>query len=158
MTLVVVDAGPLIALVQVGRLHLLRDLYGQVYATPIVAREAGPTVGAMPPWITIARPRPALARRYPPGRLDAGEYEALLLAIDLAADTVIVDDRDARLWAEAKGLRVLGTLGLLVRAKAEAMEPAIRPLVDELRRRDFFMTPDLYLQILDLAGEVDPPR
>lgn len=130
---VVSDAGPLISLVQIDHLHLLRDLYGQIVVPPTVAREAGPAVGELPPWFKIQRPPSSMASLYPARRLDAGEYEALLLSLSIGAEPIVIDDRDARSWGLRHGLTVIGTLGLLVRAKAAGIVPVVRPLVDRLR-------------------------
>lgn len=53
--------------------------------------------------------------------LDQGEQEAIALAEDLAADLLLVDEWDARLEAERRHLRVVGTLRVLADAPAAAL-------------------------------------
>ena len=95
---------------------------------------------------------PASSRRR---RLGDGEWEALALAIELKADWIILDDLPARRSAEAAGLNVLGTLGTLVTAKRAGLLEAIRPELDALVRTSFFLSPQLYDELLQAAGETD---
>jgi len=54
------------------------------------------------------------------------EWEAIALAIDVGADAILIDDRPARRLAEAAGLNVIGTLGLLLEAKRAGHLKSIR--------------------------------
>jgi predicted nucleic acid-binding protein len=88
-------------------------------------------------------------------RLGAGEWEALALAIELKADWIILDDLPARRSAQAAGLNVIGTLGTLVTAKRTGLLKLIRPELDALLRTSFFLSPRLYDEVLQAAGEID---
>ena len=87
MTLVVSDTSPVRALGHVGHLDLLKVLYGEVWVPPAVARELasprgrGPAVDAVAAGLTIRAPsdvaRVATLKR----DLDAGESEAIALAL-----------------------------------------------------------------------------
>jgi predicted nucleic acid-binding protein len=46
--------------------------------------------------------------------LDRGESEAIALACELKADLVLLDEKDARLRGKRVGLRILGTIGILI--------------------------------------------
>jgi predicted nucleic acid-binding protein len=87
--------------------------------------------------------------------LGAGEWEALALAIELKADWIILDDLPARRSAQAAGLNVIGTLGTLVTAKRTGLLKLIRPELDALLRTSFFLSPRLYDEVLQAAGEID---
>src|SRR5699024_11872578 len=52
-------------------------------------------------------------------RLDLGESEAITLADTMNADLIIIDERKSRSIAKDVGLRVTGTLGILVEAKRQ---------------------------------------
>ena len=88
-------------------------------------------------------------------RLGDGEREALALAIELRADWIILDDLPARRSAQAASLNVIGTLGMLVAAKRAGLLQSIRPDLDALVRTSFFLSPQLYEQLLQAAGEID---
>jgi uncharacterized protein len=151
-TVVVCNSSPLIALEQVGRLDLLQQLFGSVLVPPAVVRETSNLL-ALPSWITeqsLAQPiGPQLLRT----SLGSGESEAISLAVEASADRIILDDRPARRQAQALGLPVIGTLGLLLAAKRRGYLPAIKPSVDILVQRGFRIAADLYAQILATAGE-----
>ena len=66
--------------------------------------------------------------------LGAGESEAISLAQEIHANWLLLDERAGRRLAQALGLRVAGTLGLLNRAKEKGLLAAVRPHVETLVR------------------------
>ncbi len=85
--------------------------------------------------------------------LGDGEREAIALAIELEATQIILDDLPARRVAEASGLNVIGTLGLLLGAKRQGLIDRVRPELDGLLKTSFFLSPELYTELLRSAGE-----
>jgi predicted nucleic acid-binding protein len=86
--------------------------------------------------------------------LGAGESEAIILALELRAQLVILDDRPARRLAQALQVPVVGTVGILVAAKRRGLLPAVRPSLDALLQHDFRISQRLYEQVLADAGEL----
>jgi predicted nucleic acid-binding protein len=120
MTLVVADSGPLRYLVVIAAIHILPRLYDQVALPPAVVAElrhpSAPIdvqswARTLPPWITVRSP----ATNYLPEVLDAGESEAIALAMELSADLILLDEREGRREARALGLQLSGTIGVLER-------------------------------------------
>ena len=66
---------------------------------------------------------------------------------------MILDDLPARRIAAALELPVIGTLGVLVAAKEAGFIRSIRPHMDELAKRRFFISDDLYRDLLKAVGE-----
>jgi predicted nucleic acid-binding protein len=64
-----------------------------------------------------------------------------------------LDDLQARRLAEAVGLRVVGTLGILLRAKRAGLIATVRPLVDAVTAQGFRLSLELQRDVLELAGE-----
>lgn len=85
--------------------------------------------------------------------LGAGESEAISLALERGAEDLIVDERAARRLAEDLGLRVIGTLGILLAAKRKGLIPVIRPCLDGLVDHGFWLAPHLVERTLATAGE-----
>ena len=59
----------------------------------------------------------------------------------------------ARQQAEAIGLKVTGTLGILLRAKQAGLIPAVKPLVNDATAQGFRLSTELHRDVLGLAGE-----
>ena len=115
---VVADASPLIAHQQIGQLRLLHALFGEVIVPPAVKLETQPSVPSVP-WIVERRPSQPIAPLELRMSLGAGESEALALAVEMRTGRLLVDERAARHAAQALGLNVIGTLGVLLAAKRE---------------------------------------
>jgi len=150
---IVSNSSPLIALVRIQRLDLVPALLQSILIPPAVAREIAPSIPVLPLWVSVqpAAGRPAvLASR---GRLGEGEWEAIALALEVRASAIVIDDRPARRLAEAAGLNVIGTLGLLLEAKRAGHLRTIRAELDKLLATSFFLSPQLYDELLRLAGE-----
>ena len=86
--------------------------------------------------------------------LDAGESEALVLAVELSAELILMDDRVGREAARRMCLRMVGTIGVLQRAKKAGLISAIRPLIEDIiDRLGFFLARELVDSVLKQEGE-----
>lgn len=156
------DSSPLILLAAIGRLDLLRRLYGEVVVPPAVWREVfggrSRRTGA------IEVPRPGWIRRQPLQEdgtppdflagLDRGEAEAIALVMTLPRSVpIILDDLPARRTTDRLGLSVTRTGGVLVLAKQEGFVPEFRPLLRDLRVAGLYLSAAAVDRFLDLAGE-----
>ena len=76
-----------------------------------------------------------------------------MLALESGKDVVVLEDGLARRVAETLGLRLKGTLGLLLDAKRAGLIPALGPLFDQLNALRFRVAPYTRTAVLKLAGE-----
>jgi predicted nucleic acid-binding protein len=136
-SIVVSDAGPLISLGRLDLLALLPAQFAQVQVPQAVLDECL----ARPTLPDAVRIREAVhsgsllvcdAVPVAANELDFGERAAIGRALEIGAG-LLADDRAARAWAEAHGLDVIGTLGVLVRARNRGLIPVLSPLLDQLR-------------------------
>lgn len=158
---VVSNAGPLITLATIGKLSLLKALFEELCVPQAVYDEVV-TYGSGEPgsaeisaatWIQVRQVRDELAVRLLQESLGAGESEAIVLAQELHARYVLIDDALARRRAVHIGLHLTGTLGILLMAKQAGLIPAIKPILDELRSADFRMSERVCQDVRSRAGE-----
>jgi hypothetical protein len=150
---VVSNSSPLIALARIERLDLVPAILESVLIPPAVAREIRPSIPVLPDWLQVRAPTTSPSVLTSRGRLGDGEREAIALALEIGADAILVDERAARRVAEAAGLNVIGTLGLLLEAKRAEHIGTVRVELDKLLETSFFLSKQLYDQLLRLAGE-----
>ena len=157
MVSVVADTGPLIALAQIDQFDLLHHLFLRITIPPAVLAEIQDEVSVAAltaaDWVTVQPAQDTLAVQLLREELNAGESAAIVLAKELDADLVLIDDRAAARKARALGLHAIGTLGLLLLGKRTHHLSAVKPLLDKLRERGFHMSGSLYDQVLRDAQE-----
>ena len=159
--IVVSDAGPLIYLASVGHLALLQDLFGRVVVPRQVWDEVvgagtgrpGSAAVAAASWIDVRTPSSSSLTERLLRILDAGEAAAIGLCHELRAELLLCDDLEARRVAAAEGIRVVGTLGLLVRGKRAGLLEVVGPILNAMLALGLRVSPDLVDATLALAGE-----
>jgi predicted nucleic acid-binding protein len=119
MAVIVSDATPLNYLVVIGAVDVLHQLYGRVIIPPAVREELNHAktpkavrewLSKSPDWLEVVAPS-----IIPPAtltELDAGEMEAITLALQSGADLLLIDERDGTAAARRLGLITTGTLGV----------------------------------------------
>ena len=111
---IVLNTSPVIFLSKIDSLHLLVDCVDDIYVPQAVIEELRDY--ALPTFI-IVHSLTAIGAAYVQGalgQLHQGELEAIVLAQELSADFVVLDDLLARRKAQRLEINVIGTLGLLL--------------------------------------------
>jgi predicted nucleic acid-binding protein len=156
--LVIADAGPVNYLILIGHIDILPALFEKVILPAIVReelkhRKAPPEVQrwiADPPsWVEVRHTVPVsdVSRDASLEALDAGEEEAIALAVELRADLILMDDRDGVLVARSKGFRVAGTLGILSMA-AERGLVNLAEAFERIKQTSFYYQQEIMDQLL----------
>ena len=157
--IVVADSGPLIAMARIG--HLLRTLYGELWVPPAVRKEVvasgcggqGAAEVDSASWVRTVETQDTTAVPLLRERLDAGESAALVLAIEVGASLLLIDEAKGRRVAQARGLNHIGTLGTLIVAMKRGFVRFVAPLLGALVAAGFRMRPELYEAVQRLVGE-----
>jgi predicted nucleic acid-binding protein len=141
MRKVISNTGCLIALSNIGRLTLLRDLYGSVTITPEVRVEFGEE---LPDWISVTSVGDSSKTKLIQNTLDLRESGSIALAVESGNALLILDDGKARRFAKGLGLTLTGTLGVVVKAKQLGLiSEDISSVLTEFRQRGFRMPPEI---------------
>jgi len=157
---IVCDTTVLLYLSRIGHIDLLPALFDAVWIPDAVRLELDmgrllrrDTVDPRDlSWARLAAVSQEMIDALPPNRLGPGE-QAVIACAQAQGSVAGLDDLQARQLAEALGLRVAGTLGLLLRAKQAGIIPTVRQLLDAAITEGFHISPRLYQDALDLAGE-----
>jgi predicted nucleic acid-binding protein len=157
--IIICDSSPLIALALCDKLDLLDRLFHEVIIPEQVYNEIN--ISGKPEWSKIAawaqgKVEKAKSRQVFQAinvTLDAGESEAIALYWEKSADYLLIDEYRGRRIAVQKGITIIGTLGILLRAKEEGLIGAVKPFLDLLYASPIRISDFLYRKTLELAQE-----
>ncbi len=163
MSIVVADSSPLIALSRIGRLELLREMFGHLLIPKAVSNEVSlggvgkPGIEAITNalWIERREVSDISLVSLLQQNLGAGESEAIALAKEVDADVVLIDERLGRSAAKRLGLSVTGIVGVLIEARERGLLHDASEVIAELRTVAGFWISDELKQLV--IGSVDAP-
>ena len=147
---VIADTSCLIVLDNIESLDILERLYGTVLVTPTIRHEYGQE---LPSFIEVRSVKNHSYETLLRSVVDPGEASAIALCLEVADPLLILDDRKARNVAQQAEIPLTGTIGIILKAKERGVVPEIAPLLERLTDTGFWMSEELRLQALKLAGE-----
>lgn len=162
--IVVSDTSPISNLIQIGRLDLLHQLFGKIVIPPTVDFEVRKleafSIDIAPydtaNWIEVVSPKAVGKVSAFMTSLDAGESEAIVVALELNADYLLIDERLGTKAAKLEGLQTVGLIGVLIKAKELGFLKNIKPILEELEKAaGFWIGAKFKSSILDDLGESD---
>lgn len=153
------NSSPIIWLSQTGHFDLLREVFDTVLITPEVRAETVDRATGYPnarnvmaaraaEWLQVMAPTDLEKIAVLRAQLHAGEAETLVMAAEQQVDAVLVDDLQARHFATAMGLRVIGTAGVLLLAHTKGITVDVKATLDHMRRIGFRLREQVYQDIL----------
>jgi predicted nucleic acid-binding protein len=149
-------------LAAIGQFDLLNHLYQKIYIVEAVLHELNAEGRVWPgyiettqaPWIERRSVQNQAMVRALTNDLDQGEAESIVLAVELKADLILLDEKEGRRMAGRLGLHVTGVAGILLEAKTKDLIDSVRPHLDRLRYdAGFYLSDATYQAVIDLAGE-----
>ena len=148
---------PLLAFASIERFDILQSVHGELHVVESVKRECQAGLPIMVPnlmkldWVCLVDgPQEADGRFL---ALDAGERDTISEALRNKADLVLIDERLGRNLAEYYGLRVVGTLGTLLKAKKMGIISEFLPAVRALQEHGFWYAENLVRRLANDVGE-----
>jgi uncharacterized protein len=158
---VVSDTTAISSLFRVGKLDLLQELFAEVILPNAVFEELtaleahGYDISKIreASWIQVRQANNLTMVQTLNNTLDLGESEAIALALETAADILIIDEKRGRLKARELGIPTVGLIGIISQLKKAGHIDAVKPFLDELRTIGFWIDQNSYNRILASEGE-----
>lgn len=145
--LIIADTSCLIIFSKIDRIEILKSLYSIITITPEIKAEFG---GELPNWIVVSSEngkQEALTLE-----LDKGEASAINLGLVYDKVLLLIDEKKGRKVAHQLGLPVMGTLGVLIKAKEKGYITSLATEIDKLKQVGFRMSEKLITKILNNYG------
>lgn len=160
--IVVSNTSPIMNLAVVEHLSLLEQLYSRIFIPEAVSEELS-AIGLEQLGAKAIQSHSWIETRSVSNRslvdsllleLDAGEAETIVLAMEMKADLLLLDERRGRKAASRLGLRFIGLLGVLVDAKHKGLIVEVKPVLnDMIAKAGFWVDNHLYTRVLREVGE-----
>ncbi len=156
----VIDASPLIILGKAGLLKTLSPLAERWIVPETVMREVAKKSIVESLLLQLADQAKVESRQAQAANplvtvwnLDAGETEVITLALEQENRGVVLDDLQARKCATVLDIALIGSLGLVLRAKKEGLIDTAKPMIDTLIQSGLYIEQKLIDKILGSVGE-----
>lgn len=155
----IVNASPIISLAKIGCADLLTQMFSNLVIPLGVIEEitAHSSEDEAVKWVMAQDPIRIQSVDIPEiiagWNLGKGESQVIAYAYKSVGYTVSIDDRPAKKCAHLFGIKVKGTLAVLIEAKRQGFIPLMRPCLVKLKANGFRMSDRIFQSALHLAGE-----
>jgi predicted nucleic acid-binding protein len=159
---VVFNTSPLIGLASIGQFNLLREIFGEISIAQTAFDEAvtqGHEKGgakhdiSSAKWIQVLEVKDRLAIEILLEEMDLGESETIVLAREINADWVLMDEKRGRRMLDQLKIPKIGTVGILLKAKQSGFLKSLRPELEKLQSLGFTLNQIVGDKVLHDAGE-----
>jgi len=151
MKVIIADTSCLILFDKINHLEILRDTFRQLIVTDEVAQEFG---YGLPDWITIQPMKNKSQYLELSKNLGKGEASSITLALELSDSLLIVDERKGRKVAEEMEIEIIGSLGVLMKAKEIRAIPSVKEMLNLIDKTNFRISRPIKRKVLKQAGEL----
>lgn len=150
--IVISDSGPLIALSKINYIHILKSFFGEIHIPQAVWTEVvemgegrpGSEEVKQAKWITVDKVENRLGVEALKHEIGLGESEAIVLAKELKADIVLIDDKTAREIAISMELNVTGSLAVIHEAiDRKLIDGDIKDIIELMRKNNVWISDEL---------------
>jgi len=153
--MIIGDSSALIALSVIDKLELLEKLYTKLYVPQAVYDEV----------TQIGRPQSDKLKQFLQSKvrvvdlnltklgLGLGELEAITLYKELNAEVLLIDDNRAKKYAILNDVKVIGSLGVLIKSKEEGYIQKVKPFLEAISKSEVYISDKLIMKVLEICGE-----
>ena len=149
--IIVSDTSCIILLKKIHQINLLKQLFGKIIITSEVEEEFS---GVLPGFFEIQNATDPNYVKILSTFLDKGEASVIALALEQEDCLLIIDEYKGRKEAKSLGIKITGTLGVLLLAKEKGLIKELKPLLDQIKHTNFRINESLIRKVLTLAGEL----
>jgi uncharacterized protein len=152
--IVVSDTSVITSLIQIGQLEVLQKLHGQVLIPVAVRDELAVTHQSIPSFLEVRLAQDRKRVSQLEIELDPGEAEAIVLAKEVSADLLLIDEKLGRQIAAREGIPIAGLVGLVIEAKQQGHVASVREFLLRLETgTGFRISNPVRTEALRRAGE-----
>lgn len=160
--IVVANTTHLIGLASIQRFDVLNHVFGDIIIAQAVHDEIMNTGGrkktaqhevSTSAWLHVKSVQDRLAVDVLLDELDLGEAETIVLAREINADWVVMDEKKGRQKLSQMGINKIGTLGILIKAKEIGLLSILKPELEKLQKNGFSLSQTVIESVLIQAGE-----
>jgi predicted nucleic acid-binding protein len=161
--IIVSDTSPVSNLILIQRLDILQKLFYEIIVPPAVDAEVralkqfGKDLSEYEnaEWIKVFQPTNLQKVRTLQAKLDEGEAQAIVLALETNCDLLLMDERIGTNVARQEGLQTIGLVGVLIKAKENGIIKEVREILSDLKyQAGFWLGEKLENQILENLNEI----
>ena len=160
--IIVTNSTPIIAFSRINQMELLQAIIEKLLIPPEVANELSEYGKAKRKsldlnqykWIKVQEVQDRSKVELLLPSLDRGEAEVIELAIESKADLILIDELTGRKVAESFDLNVIGSAGILIKAKEIGKIQAVKPYIDEMIDKGIRYSERFYKSLLHQIGEL----
>lgn len=160
MLKVVSNTTPILSFMKLNRLDILEKIYKEIIIPEAVYQELEKGKSkyyidiSNEDWIKIFKVKNKNLIGQLEKDLDKGEGEAIALSLEISADLLLIDEKLGRKVAKEKGIKISGTIGVLLKAKKKGIIKDVKPLIYELIEKGNYYKETFIKLVLKHAGEM----
>jgi len=151
MKAIIADTSCLILYDKINKLEILRDTFVELIVTDEVAEEFG---GELPDWIAIQQITNQAQYLELAKNLGKGEASSITLALEFNDSLLVIDERKGRKVAEEMKIEIIGSLGVLIKAKEKGRIESVKEILNLIDKTNFRISNSIKEQVLKKAGEM----
>jgi predicted nucleic acid-binding protein len=156
--IVVSNTTPIISLASIGKIDLLKKLFDNIYIPRAVYDEikSKDSFGfdeIDDKFFIVKEVKDKLAVDILLNDLDLGETQTIVLAKELNADIVLIDENIGYKIASSQDLTVKRTLSLIIASKNKGYIDTVKPILDDMISKKRWISRNVYFEVLKICDE-----
>lgn len=151
MRVIIADTSCLIIYHKIDQLVILQDTFSEL----IVTKEVADEFGELPNWIAIKEVANKEQYLKLTDDLGKGEASSIALALEYGNSLLIIDERKGRKVAGDLNIEIIGSLGVLIKAKEMGVIKSVREILILIDKTDFRISSSIREKVLKEVGELE---